>query len=179
MSGRRGAGPWDSVVAPVTPAVASPASEPVPIFRGRIRTGAAGAASIAVGSVAAGSGFAWLVSGNFAALLVVAVAAAMIGAGFGVGRRRKLVTMLSRSGDDLLIETLFRRRSARPLRARIADTEGWRSYVETMGHLGVKTHNRLVVFRHRGIAYAIPVDHGETIDRAALAELLGRGDAAL
>lgn len=168
--------PWGRAAASAEPETRN---APTLLFRSRLTMGRARAASIAAVSVAAGSAFAWFVSGPVASIAVVAAAAAAIGVGRFVWRGRRLVSRLARDGDDLLIETLFAPASASLLRARLAETEGWRSYVETLGHLGLKTHNRLVVFRHRGVAYAVPVDHGETIDRAALDALAAGGDERL
>jgi hypothetical protein len=76
-----------------------------------------------------------------------------------LARRHKFVTELAVDGEDLLVRTLFQSGRAQPLRIPVAETSGWREYVETSGRGATRSSNRIVSFRHRGIRYGMAVDH--------------------
>ncbi|WP_312163841.1 hypothetical protein [Phenylobacterium sp.] len=100
---------------------------------------------------------------------VGAFALAGLGALAGVAARFRLVTELAPDGEALLARTLFQRHGSPPIRIPVAEARGWREYVEVRRGFGLTTvRNRMLAFRHRGVAYGMALDHAEVLDRAGL-----------
>lgn len=76
-----------------------------------------------------------------------------------ISRRRKLVMELALEGEHLLVRTLFQPGTAAPLRIAISATEDWQEFVDTVGTGATESTNRYVALRHKGVTFAVPVDH--------------------
>lgn len=87
--------------------------------------------------------------------------------------RYRLVMELALEAETLLVRTMVP--ASGFVRIAIAQTTGWRDYVETRRGFGLTTiSNRILAFRHDGVAYGMALDHAELLDLDGLDQLRTR-----